>query len=214
MADTEKRELQDENKRLWDHLIKLREWKERLEGEKSQLQVETTQLRAANTNLEAETTRLRSQTASARAETTLIRAQATDLRQKNDELQASARRSAEELGAIKVRLAGAEAEKAALVKRVPVRESNLLSRSQLTTLFRQTVKSVPLEIIANIASFLAGSNSFRTLMSFSVMNKRIRQECAPMCYETIIMPDTNYWALRLKRVITGDPPPEAWKWCK
>lgn len=114
MADAENRELQEENKRLWDLLIKLRASKVRVEEERTQLHIGTSHLRLAHAGLEAEVARLRSQLSCAKAEAGIIGAQSTDLRRKNEELQELARRNAEEMGVLKARIAE-------LMERIPVR---------------------------------------------------------------------------------------------
>jgi hypothetical protein len=85
----------------------------------------------------------------------------------------------------------------------------------LTMLDRQNPVSIPLEVITIIADFLAGSNSFGTLFNLSLANKQVRQECVPIFYETMIIPDTNLWALRMKKaIIGGDNLPKEWQWCR
>ncbi|KAJ9105517.1 hypothetical protein QFC21_001888 [Naganishia friedmannii] len=46
--------------------------------------------------------------------------------------------------------------------------------------------SLPLELLMNIAGFVAGNNSYGTLLNFSLLSKRLRAETIPTLYETII----------------------------
>lgn len=44
---------------------------------------------------------------------------------------------------------------------------------------------MPLEILLNIAGFMAGANNYGTLLNFSLVSKLIREEVKPVLYETM-----------------------------
>jgi hypothetical protein len=50
---------------------------------------------------------------------------------------------------------------------------------------------MPLEILLNIAGFVAGSNNYGTLLNFSLVSKLIREEIKPVLYETMWFTDSN-----------------------
>ncbi|KAJ9120574.1 hypothetical protein QFC22_002503 [Naganishia vaughanmartiniae] len=52
--------------------------------------------------------------------------------------------------------------------------------------------SLPLELLINIAGFVAGNDSYGTLLNLSLMSKRLRKETIPTLYETIIWNSKGY----------------------
>lgn len=73
--------------------------------------------------------------------------------------------------------------------------------------------TVPIEVILNIAGFLAGDNNFGSLFNFSMMNKRVRQECLPTCFETLVPRKNDEWMMIFKEAMSGVIPSE-WRFCK
>jgi hypothetical protein len=72
-----------------------------------------------------------------------------------------------------------------------------------------------MEIIVNIAGFLAGANNYGTLMNLSMMSKRVREECLPTCFETFIPAHTDD-LMRTLKVFgwQGYPQPPHWYLCR
>jgi hypothetical protein len=50
---------------------------------------------------------------------------------------------------------------------------------------------MPLEILLNIAGFVAGANHYGTLLNFSLVSKLIREEVKPVLYETMWFTDSR-----------------------
>lgn len=51
---------------------------------------------------------------------------------------------------------------------------------------------LPIEILLNIAGFIAGSNDYGTLLAFCMTSKQIQEETKSTFYETVLEPDTMY----------------------
>jgi hypothetical protein len=52
--------------------------------------------------------------------------------------------------------------------------------------------SIPLELLLNIAGFVAGANEYGTLLDFSLLSKVIHQEFKPVLYETMWFADVKH----------------------
>lgn len=52
--------------------------------------------------------------------------------------------------------------------------------------------SMPLELLLNIAGFVAGANDYGTLLDFSLLSKVIHQEFKPVLYETMWFADVKH----------------------
>jgi hypothetical protein len=51
---------------------------------------------------------------------------------------------------------------------------------------------LPIEILLNIAGFIAGNNDYGTLLAFCMASKQIQEETKSTFYETVLEPDTKY----------------------
>lgn len=63
---------------------------------------------------------------------------------------------------------------------------------------RQPPLALPLEVIAIIAGFVAGSNAYATLASLAATSKLLKQECEPVLWETLI------WCEKLGQDVVGN----------
>lgn len=58
-------------------------------------------------------------------------------------------------------------------------------------LLSQGLAKLPLDILLNIAGFVAGSNHYGTLLAFCYMSKRIKKETESIFYETVLISEVE-----------------------
>lgn len=79
--EAERQELLEDNKRMWEDVVRLRKWKGSVDEENARLKAERVQLKLEATRLREETTRLREERAASQTETLRLRDEVKTLRE-------------------------------------------------------------------------------------------------------------------------------------
>lgn len=166
------------NARLTSGAVQARSSRQMEEQDREDLEVENQRTWEELDRIRRWKDRLRQENKSLRKETESLRREVKELKKRDEDSRAEIKR-------LKGRYEDVWHDKVVLAEQLSVStgSASLLIRI-LNSL--QGPATLPLEILLNIAGFVAGGNHYATLLHFSLASKRIKEELKPVFYETMV----------------------------
>ncbi|KAJ9100756.1 hypothetical protein QFC19_005495 [Naganishia cerealis] len=155
-------------------------WRRRVREERKELEDDNERALSDLSRVRAWKDKLLSENRELIRDTARLKAEVSSLTASLNSVQAEVRR-------LKERYEGTRRVEVALEEELSASKAYTLANLRLTPSIRvQSPASLPLELLSNVAGFIAGGNNYGTLINFSLMSNRMWQETLPTLFETVV----------------------------